>query len=132
MREYLINIPLTITINGPDSVTGLTDAALYQNGTLSSISLTVNQIASTPYWNITFTPTATGNYTICGFGLVQDRIQCVSKSLYVSLNNIEDVSLGSWNWDKTTGVLTLYRQNGTQLTEFNVQDTPSTASRELI
>lgn len=102
---------------------------VFLNGALVTPTVTTTSLA-TGIWSVSFTPTATGVYTILGWGSVQDRINVVSRSLYSYLVNLEDESLGSWSWDKTTGVLQMVRQNGTALASFSVVDDNSISSRE--
>ncbi|HET8688142.1 MAG TPA: hypothetical protein VFM18_16020, partial [Methanosarcina sp.] len=59
-------------------------------------------------------------------------IHVVSKDVYSILYDLDDIGQGSWRYDKTTGVMTLYRQNGMVLRTFNVLDNNSQTSRELI
>jgi hypothetical protein len=129
--EVVVNAAVTFVISGPPS-TPLTDAVLYINGTASGITPTIVQIGSTNAWRITFTPTATGIYSFYAFGSIQLQAQSVAKSTSGVLANIEDEALGSWTWDKETGVLTVLRQNGTTMATHNVVDTLTTASRERV
>lgn len=129
MIELTINVPITLVVSGTGS---LTDTLLYKDGVASGVTPTVVQIGATNCWRVTFTPLATGTYALYGFGVVQARAQCRSKSLYDSLTNIEDEALGSWTWNKETGVLTLLRQSGSALASFNVVDTLTVASRERV
>jgi hypothetical protein len=131
MFELILGTPFTLIINGPNNVTPLTDTAIYLGGVNSGLSPVVLQVGSTNCWTVTFTPVSTGVYTIYGFGIVQARVQASTKSLYTYLANTEDVALGSWSWDKTTGALTLLRQNGTSLATFTIADTATLASRQL-
>lgn len=131
MYELIINTPVTIVISGPNA-TPLTDQVLYKDGVASGLTLTVAQIGATNAWKITFTPTATGMYSLYAFGVIQFNAQCSVKSLYSYLLNIEDEALGSWSWNKETGVLTILRQTGATLATHNVVDNLTTASRERV
>ena len=83
-------------------------------------------------WSVSFTPTASGVYTFYAFGEVKFRAQCYNKSLFALMSNVEDEALGSWTWDKTTGTLTVLRQNGTALAIHRVVDSQTESSRERI
>lgn len=130
--ELIINTPFTTVISGAPATTP-SDAVLYLAGAPSGVSLSTTLInGATNVWLITFTPTVTGNYSLFAFGIVQLRIQCVAKSSTLMLTNMEDEALGSWTWDKATGVLTILRQNGTTLATHDVTDTLVSASRERV
>jgi len=131
MLESAINTPITTVVVNP-STGSLTDAAVYLNGALSAQVVSVVQIGTTPVWSISFTPNATGNWSLFAFGVIQERIKVSTKSIYDYLKNIEDESLGSWSWNKGTGVLSLLRQDGSALATFNVVDGLDSSSRERV
>lgn len=131
MFELVVNTSFSTVISGP-AFTTPTDAVLYINGGTTPIPFTTTQIGTSTSWAVTFTPTTTGVFTFYAFGQVQFRAQCASKSLYTFLGNLEDESLGSWSWDKNTGVLTVLRQNGTILATHNVVDNTQISSRERV
>lgn len=131
MLEHIINTPLSTVVVNPGSGS-LTDAVLYFNNAVSAQAVTVAQIGSTPVWSVTFTPNATGNWTLIAFGVAQFWIKVVNKSLYEYLKNVEDEAMGSWTWNKETKVLTMLRQDSTTLATFNVEDTLTDSSRERI
>lgn len=131
MFELIINTPVSFVVSGP-SGTPLTDHVLYKDGTASGLSLTVSQIGATNAWKVTFTPNTTGMYSLYAFGTIQFNAQCSAKSLYAYLLNIEDEALGSWTWNKNTGVLTILRQTGATLATHDVVDNLTTASRERV
>jgi hypothetical protein len=79
---------------------------------------------------MTFTPTVTGKYFVFIEGSIQGSFDVSNKDVYTYLRNLEDSSLGSWTWDKGTGVLTLVRQDSSTLASFVVTDTLEAASRE--
>lgn len=129
--EAVVNTPTTFMVSGPNT-NPLADGVLYLNGAASGITPTVTQIGVTNAWKVTFTPTSTGVFSYYAFGAIQVQVQAVTKSLYSFLANIEDEALGSWSWNKTTGVLTVLRQSGTVLATHEVIDTSTTASRERV
>lgn len=131
MFESVINTPVVTVVFNPASGS-LTDAAVYLNGALSTQPVTVAQVGSVATWSVSFTPNATGIWTLKAFNTMQFRTKVVARSVYDFLRNVEDESLGSWQWDKDTGVLTMLRQDGTDLATFNVVDGLEESSRERI
>jgi hypothetical protein len=131
MLEAAINAVFTTVVAGPDTTTA-PNGALYLNGAASGITPTFVHQGSTPFWSVSFTPTATGIYSLYAFGIIQFRIPCVSKLTSQMVANIEDEALGSWTWDKTTGTLTILRQNGTTLATHTALDSLLQSSRERI
>lgn len=132
MLEALINSVFTTVIAGPDTVTSPNDGALYLNGTDSGLVPIFVQQGVSPFWSVSFTPNSTGIYTLYAFGAVQFRIVSVPKLTYLMVSNIEDEALGSWTWDKTTGTLTILRQNGTVLATHTALDSLTQSSRERV
>lgn len=130
--DSTVNTQVVIMVNGTaPSLTSIPDLAVYLNGTLNSVVVTVAYVGTGNLYTLTFTPTSTGVYTVFCFGEIQARVNVTTRSLYSYLQNIEDEAIGSWSWDKTAGTLTLVRQDGTSLANFNVVDSLTTASREL-
>jgi hypothetical protein len=127
-----VNTPVFLMVNGnaPD-LTSISDLALYLNGSTSSTTVTVAYVGTGNLYNLSFTPTSTGVYNLFCFGEIQARINVTTRSDQSFLQNIEDEALGSWTWDKSTGVLTVLRQDGSTLNTYNVVDNLTTASREL-
>lgn len=127
-----VNNAFTITAQGPS--TGLPqppDMALLLNGTpVVSPAITFASAGAGPLYNFTFTPTTTGRYLLYAFGAIQGVVEVVTQSLYTITRNIQDESLGSWQWDKVAGTLVMLRQDGTTLAQFTVVDTLTTSSRE--
>lgn len=128
--ELIINSQFTTVFTGPADITP-TDVALYINGMQAGETVITNQMSPT-VWSISFTPVSSGIYTFVAFGAIQFRARAVTKSMYDFLTNIEDEALGSWSWNKTSGLLTIYRQNGTILAIHNVVDNLDTSSRERV
>jgi len=125
------NTPVTITtvITG---ITAPTDLLLLLNGSLNSTLVTFNNINSAGLCSFNFTPASTGVYTLFGQGTIISTIEVVTKAPLTYLKNIEDESIGSWQWDKTTGIMSMIRQDGTPLAQFNILDNLTTSSRERI
>lgn len=131
MFELLVNVPFTTVIVSPDGVSP-PNPAMYVDGTVSPVNAICTQIGSSRYYTVAFTPSVTGLYSMFAFGALQFRAPCNSKSLTQMVKNLEDEALGSWTWDKVTGVLTILRQDGTTLATHNALDTLLSASRERI
>lgn len=114
------------------STSGSVTCALFTAaGVASSTPLTATRI-STNLVLFSFTPTSTGVYYITAEGVLIARIEVVTKSIKAFLQNIEDEALGSWQWDKTAGSLSLLRQDGTSLGDFTITDTLESSSRERL
>jgi len=133
MIEAVLNQPFTTVVTSAPGASA-SDAALFLNGSAyTGPAPIVTQISgSSNTWSVTFTPTSTGILSFRCFGEICFRVPVVQKSLYVTAKNLEDEALGSWSWNKTTGVLTLLRQDGSAFTSFNVADTSVSGSRERI
>lgn len=129
MIELVINTPFSTVISGPNGI-ALTDQALFLGSSASGLPVTVSQVGSTNVWTVSFTPAATGLYSLYAFGEIKLQVQCLSKTLSSSLRDIEDEALGSWSWDKTTNILTMYRQNGSVLATHTIVDNTTVSSRE--
>jgi len=129
MLEAILNTPFVTTVTGVGS---LTDVVVYKDGVLSGLTPVVVQIGTSTAWSVSFTPASTGVYSVYAFGAIQYRVKAVTKSLYDFLKNVEDEALGSWSWNKSTGVLTVLRQDGTPLATHNVLDNLTAASRERV
>lgn len=130
-----VNTSVIVTAQGPS--TGLAsppDLTLLLNGTVvTTPAVTFSVVSSTiPLYNFTFTPTTTGMYILYAFGAIQGVIHVVTQSLYTLCQNIEDEAIGSWQWDKVAGTLTMLRQNGATLATYAVIDNLTTSSRELL
>lgn len=131
MHEIQVGTPFTFVVTYPGSgPTTPADLALFKDGAVASVVATSSQIGTSNAWAISFTPSSTGLYSVFAFGSIQYRVPCVSKLSYEMLKNIEDEALGSWQWNKTSGVLSVFRQDGTLLATHSVTDTLTAASRE--
>jgi hypothetical protein len=134
-------IDLTIVVNSQANLifkatTGTTtfpDLLIFQDGNIvTSPSITITEYSTTGVFVFRYTPLATGTYLVYVAGQIIGQINVVAKLAYTYLKNIEDESLGSWSWNKQTGTLNMIRQDGSPLTNYNVVETLTLASRELI
>jgi hypothetical protein len=123
------NTPVLITTVISGTVTP-SDLALLKDGGLDSTTVTYNNINVLGLCTFSFTPTSTGVFTLYGQGSVLATVEVVTRSPLSYLKNIEDESIGSWQWDKSSGVMTMLRQDGTTLAQFNIVDNLTTSSRE--
>lgn len=129
--EWVVNQQVKLGFVG--STTGLStfaDLTFLKNGVVYAQSFTTSEVGNKLYV-VTFTPTTTGVYTLFVNGQIQATIEVVTKTLQTLATDLLDEALGSWTWNKTTGVLTLLRQSGSQLATYTVVDNSTTASREL-
>jgi hypothetical protein len=132
--ETLVNQSVKVPFTSTGNTTGLTtfpDLLLVKNGVSTPFTTTYAELGSGLYV-ATFTPTSTGTYSFFIQGRIQAIVNVVSKTILTFLQNLEDVSMGSWEWDKNTTILTFVRQDGTTLATFNVTDDLATASRERV
>lgn len=130
--ESQANLPITLMILGSNPTT-LPNSILFNNGAIdTSTSVVINPIGQGNIFKVVITPTSTGQFAFYANGEMQASLNVVTKSLYSSIQDLLDESLGSWSWDKTTGDLSMLRQDGSVLAYFKVEDTLSVASRERI
>jgi hypothetical protein len=101
------------------------------SGIVSNSGATITEIVgASGLYAISFTPSSTGHYVITFKGSLISELEVVSKSIYSFLQNIEDESIGSWIWNKQLNTLTMVRQDGSTLANFNVVESVTLASRE--
>lgn len=99
--------------------------------TTISPSPTFSEIGSGVY-TVNFVPASTGNWSIFIEGSIQKEFQVVSRTLYSLVQDLTDEALGSWTWDKTSGVLTVLRGDSSVLATYKVLDSVQNASRERL
>ncbi len=92
---------------------------------------TYTEIGSGVY-TMNFTPNSTGELTIFIEGGIQVRATVVTKTLRSLVTELSYEALGSWSWDKLTGLLTLYKADSSVMSTYTVVDTLTSASRERI
>lgn len=131
--EAVVNQSFSTVVSSASGASN-SDAKLFvgsaaYGGTAPVVALTPS---STTTWSVTFTPNVTGLYTFYCFGQVQFQVQVVAKSMYTTLKLLEDEALGSWTWDKTTGLLTLLGTTGATIATFTVLDSLVSGSRERL
>ena len=131
--ETVINTTVTLPFTSTGNVTGLNSftSIVLNNGIVTTPALTFVEIGSGLY-TISFTPLSTGIYTVFLQTSIVAVINVVNQDKFTFLQDIEDSLLGSWTWDKQTGVITMLTQAGITLATFNATDTPQLISRERV
>jgi hypothetical protein len=133
--EFVIGQPIVVNFTSTGLVTGLTsfpELRIVANGIqVVSPVVTFSEVGGGAY-SLTFTPASTGPYAVFIQGSIQARFIVVARDKFSFLQNIEDEAIGSWTWNKGTGVLTVIRQNGSTLGTFTVTDTLDNSSRERV
>jgi hypothetical protein len=132
-QQCIVNQLVRIPFLSTGLVTGLTtfSFAYLLNGVSTVVTPTFTEIGGGLY-TFNFTPTSTGRGSLFIQGSIQASFDVVNKDILTYLKNLEDESLGSWQWNKTSGVLTLLRQDSSVLATFNVVDTLTEAHRERV
>lgn len=130
--EYLVNQATKIAFTSTGLATGLTSFtySFLVNGNVASVTPTFAEIGAGLY-TANFTPTVTGRWVLFIGGKTYE-FEVVSKTLQNGVGELLDESLGSWSWNKSTGLLTLFRGDGSTLATYNVVDTVQAASRERL
>jgi hypothetical protein len=130
--EYLVNTAIKLPVTSTGLATGQTNlnAVFLKDGATAVVAPTYTEIGGGLY-TVNFTPTTTGKWTVFVGGKTYD-VEVVSKTLQNALGEVFDQCLGSWVWNKATGLLTLYRGDGSTLATYNVTETADEASRERI
>lgn len=99
---------------------------------INSSDIVVQATDSNNVFFLKHSPTSTGKYTYIVNGEIKAVVDIAPKSVFSFLGSIEDALLGSWIWDKKTGVITYYKQDGDVLCQYDVRDSLIQSSREKI
>jgi len=133
-----------ITVNQPTKQvflsTGLTTGKVVFPGVVALVDGVITTLAPAPtfteigggVYTMNFTPSSTGHLDIFIEGALQIRVDVSTKTLAATVKDLSDEALGSWIWNKLTGVLTLYKSDTSVLATYNVIDTVTEASRERV
>ncbi len=97
--------------------------AVIQDGVLSTLSVEILPISGTTASSASFTPVETGVYDLIVEGVLIGSVEVTTKDVFSFLRNLEDQALGGWEWDKSTKVMTIYRQDGSVLGAYTSDDT---------
>lgn len=134
--EILISQPVKLPFTSVGLALGKTafpDFKLVKNGLpYTLVTAPVYTELSGGVYSITLTPTETGEYYLFIEGSIQRTFSVVNKRTSDYLSNLEDEALGSWTWNKSTGLLTLHRQDGSTMSTFHVTDSLESGSRERL
>jgi hypothetical protein len=131
--QLILNQASKIPFTSTALATGLTvfTPVFLLNGVLNvPTDITYTEISGGLY-TLNFTPTTSGSYTLFIGGLVYP-FEVVTRDIMTVLRSIEDEALGSWQWNKITGSLSLLRQDGSALASFLVTDNADAATRERV
>lgn len=131
--EALVNQQIKLPFVSSGLATGLTSFSpiFLSNGTVVSVAPTFTEIGSGVY-TVNFTPVSTGEWSVFVAGSIQAQFTTVAKTLSSTLQSLTDEALGSWAWNKSTGALTLYKNDSSVLATYSVVDTVQNASRERL
>lgn len=134
MREVLLNQTTYVPVASVNLTTGLTTlpVTMFVDGRppVSTPTPTVTEVSG-GYYYLTIQPNQSGRWDIFYDGKLVYSFLVVTKLTSEFMSRIEDALLGSWSWDKQTGVLTLYTQTGDPLGTYSMVDSQSTSSRQL-
>lgn len=131
-NDVAINTPIVVPFTTEGLTTGVTTfipTILLNGAVTNSVIPGFTEIGGGLY-TLSFTTTQTGNYIIFIEGQIVANFNVVNRDVFDFLQNLEDEALGSWQWNKQTGQLTLLKQNGSTLGNYTVVDNLTTASRE--
>lgn len=92
--------------------------------TVTSVNVTIGVVS--------FTPTVTGFYDVFVDSVHVGSVEIVTRSIFEILNNLEDEALGSWEWNKSTKEMKLFRRDGTELLVYTADDTPEEAFQRSV
>lgn len=127
----VVNEVLKGYFTGAPDIEDFDNTKVLINGTLVVVpNLTIVESVHPGLYVFSYIPTNTGRVVIMFNNVIIAHIEVITKSIYSSLRNIEDEALGSWTWNKTLGELSLLRQDGTPLANFDVSDSQTSATRE--
>lgn len=104
-----------------------------KDGVTLNISVEVLLVSGATIFSAEFTPVETGAYDLFIDGVLIGSAEVVTQDIFSFLRNLEDQAFGGWEWDKTTKVMTIYRQDGSTLGTYSCEDTLELAySRQTI
>lgn len=98
-----------------------------KDGAQVTLSTETLPVIGTGLYSVSFTPVETGVYDVVVDGSVIGSVEVSTRDVFSFLRNLEDQALGGWEWDKTTKVMTIYRQDGSTLATYLSEDTLETA-----
>lgn len=94
-----------------------------KDGVLYPSSVEILPIAGADGWfTASIVPVETGVYVVIVEGVEVGTFEVVTKDVFSFLRDLEDQAFGGWEWDKSTTVMTLYRQDGSILSRYECSD----------
>lgn len=130
--EVLLNSSVTLAFEGTPSQTVFSDLTFLRDGGVVSVSNTAPTELAPGLFTTTFTPSILGEYVFFVNGKIQKEFKVKLRTTESLIDDISDEAIGSWSWDKGTGVLTLLRRDGSPFVTYNVVDNQNQSSRELV
>jgi hypothetical protein len=142
--DTIVNLPVVsenaqLNDGGGPSTFTIQDMTFVCNTEVVYPSYVATAIAAEPVfiYSVQFLPDLHGLWHIFIGGNLIHTIEVVdplNSRDYVALltREIHNESIGSWQWDKVTGELTLFAVNGQEFKKYNIVDTAAESSRELI
>lgn len=127
-RQQPIGGPIRVVFTSPFGNDRIT--VVIKDGVVTLDSPVVTLLTGDVY-KLVFTPSSTGVYDVIVDNVLVATVEVVTRGVFDFLKNIEDVSLGSWSWSKSTGLMTLFRQDGTELSSYVMVDNAESASQTL-
>lgn len=107
------------------------DVVVVLNGDEALVSSVVTNVVGDVY-SVSFTPAETGQFDILVDNVLIASYEVVTRSVFSFLQNLEDQALGSWEWNKSTKEMSLFRLDGTLLASYTADDTPEEAFSRFI
>lgn len=134
-KQCIVNLQVSspfVSINNATGLTTFSNVRYLKDGVVvTSPSATYVEVGSGLYL-LRFTPSQTGFWQIFIEGKVQIELDVVERTFNSILSDLSDQALGSWTWDKTSGLLTLFKSDSSTLATYNIVEDLSNASRERI
>lgn len=130
-RQVGLGSEIRFTFAAGSSATNV--PVVVKDGVKVTLSVETLPIIGAPLYTTSFIPAETGNYDLFIDNVLVGSAEVVTRDVFSFLRNLEDQALGGWEWDKTTKVMTIYRQDGSVLGTYLSDDTLESAySRQTI
>ncbi len=108
-----------------------TSLVVYKDGDVyTGLSIT-SSLVRIGLYQLSTIPSSTGFYEVAVESGIY-RFEVVRKTDTSLLEDIYDCVIGSWQWNKITGLLEMFRTSGTKLASYNIKDNSDEASREKL
>ena len=131
MKQFLLGQPTKIYFTAAEGLVVFPDFVLVgPAGSVVVVVPTYLEVAP-GFYQATFLVDVTGYYNLRVGGQVR-VFEVVRKTSQGYLTDISDGTVGSWQWNKVSGALTLLRVTGEVLATYQVTDGSDSASREKL